>query len=49
MWEEEGEFSCRSKGSVVAMRGLVSYEVVMGCAEMRDGFVGVTHRPYIDD
>jgi hypothetical protein len=31
----EGEFSFRSSGGVVAMRGLMSYEVVMGCDEMR--------------
>ena len=42
----EGEFSCRSSGCVVAMRGLMSYEVVVGCDEI---IVGVPPRPYIDD
>jgi hypothetical protein len=36
-WVVEGEFSCRSSGGVVAMRGLMSYEVVMGCDEMTRG------------
>jgi hypothetical protein len=31
----EGEFSYRSGSGVVAMRGLMSYEVVMGCVDMR--------------
>jgi hypothetical protein len=49
----EGEFSYRCSGGVVVVRGLVSYEVVMGCDElrgvMRDGFVRVPPQAYIDD
>jgi hypothetical protein len=44
----EGEFSCLSSGRVVAMRGLMSYEMVIGCDEMRCLRRG-TPRPYIDD
>jgi hypothetical protein len=44
----DGEFSCRSTGGVVALRRLMSYEVVMGCDEMRCLRIG-TPRPYIDD
>jgi hypothetical protein len=36
MWAVEGEFSRRSSGGVVAVRGLMSYKVVMGCDELRE-------------
>jgi hypothetical protein len=31
----ESEFSYQSSGGVVAVRGLMIYEVVMGCDELR--------------
>jgi hypothetical protein len=49
MWDAECDFSCRSSSGVVAMRVLMSYEVVMGCLEMRYMFAGIPPRPYIDD
>jgi hypothetical protein len=35
LWAVDSEFSYRSSGGIVAMERLMSYEVVMGCDEMR--------------